>query len=557
MTAAPSASTLGRKRRRLARWQALRRQIPSIPLPEQGVAGRGIWVGTTPHVTGLGLLFVAGGMLAAGLVGLASDADGPALLLAGSLTAVVAIALWWPTRPGPLDHTAVFTAVGGTWVAASLMGALPYLLAGTFAIDGRTWPVVLADALFESVSGFSTTGATVFGAHNPIEAQGAGVLIYRQLTQWAGGMGIVVLVVMVLPSLRSSGLGLIDAEAPGMGVDRLAPRIKTTAARFWSLYLLLTLAVAVSLLLAGMSPFDAVAHAFTTASTGGFSTKDSSIGHWDSVAIEAVVVLAILLCGISFALHNSALRERRFGYFRNREFRTYLVLLGASATLVTGLLIQDGMGLARAIRSAVFNVVSLGTSSGFGNATDPGSPGDFAAWASGPQMLLLVLLVFGGCTGSTSGGVKVIRLRVGLGHAYRTLRSLRHPRALLPVRLGSGTIPDSMVERIAGFMVVYGLLVVGGTVVVAALGADLVSAFGGVISALSNMGPALGEAGPTASFSDAYSAPARCVLAILMLVGRLEIFPMLLMLVAPYRRVRTATGHAIGSLAATKSRRGE
>jgi len=508
-------------------------------------------------VTGLGLLFVAGGMLAAGLVGLASDADGPALLLAGSLTAVVAIALWWPTRPGPLDHTAVFTAVGGTWVAASLMGALPYLLAGTFAIDGRTWPVVLADALFESVSGFSTTGASVFGAHNPIEAQGAGVLIYRQLTQWAGGMGIVVLVVMVLPSLRSSGLGLIDAEAPGMGVDRLAPRIKTTAARFWSLYLLLTAAVAVSLLLAGMSPFDAVAHAFTTASTGGFSTKDSSIGHWDSVAIEAVVVLAILLCGISFALHNSALRERRFGYFRNREFRTYLVLLGASATLVTGLLIQDGMGLARAIRSAVFNVVSLGTSSGFGNATDPGSPGDFAAWASGPQMLLLVLLVFGGCTGSTSGGVKVMRLRVGLGHAYRTLRSLRHPRALLPVRLGSGTIPDSMVERIAGFMVVYGLLVVGGTVVVAALGADLVSAFGGVISALSNMGPALGEAGPTASFSDAYSAPARCVLAILMLVGRLEIFPMLLMLVAPYRRVRTATGHAIGSLAATKSRRGE
>ncbi len=532
----------------MERWRSIRRRIPTIPLPERGVAGRGVWAGTTRHVSGLALLFVAAGMLLSGLVELGAGDEGPAVLLAAAITTVVAVALWWPTRPGALDHTAVFTAVGATWVFASVLGALPYLLAGTFAVPGRPWAVVLADALFESVSGFSATGSTVFGAHNPIEAQGTGVLLYRQLTQWAGGMGIVVLVVMVLPALRSSGLGLIDAESPGVGIDRLAPRIKTTAAWFWLVYLTLTLVVGVGLLVAGMGPFDALAHALTTASTGGFSTKDASIGHWDSAAVEGVLVVAMLLGGASFALHSSALRARRFRYWHDREFRAYVVLLGLSAAVITVLLAGDGMGVGHALRSAAFNVVSLGTSTGYGNATGTGSPGDFTAWASGPQMVLLLLLVFGGCTGSTSGGVKVMRLRVGMAHAYRTLRALRKPRALLPIRLGPSLLSESIVERIAGFMVVYGLLVVGGTVIVAALGADLVTAFSGVISALGNMGPALGEAGPTSSFADAYPTPARVVLTVLMLVGRLEIFPMLLMLVAPYRRVRTASGHALAAV---------
>ena len=488
------------------------------------------WTSTTASVLGMALLFVAIGMAVATVVALVDGADALALATATGGTALLGAVLFHVATPGSRDVATIFSAVGTTWVAASILGALPYLLAGTFATVGRPWSVVLADALFESVSGFSTSGSTVFGAHNRIEAQGAGILLYRQLTQWAGGMGIVVLVVMVLPALSSSGLGLIDAEAPGMGVDRLAPRIKATAARFWSLYLGFTIVVAASLLLAGMGPFDAVAHAFSTASTGGFSTKDASIGHW-----------AMIIAGASFALHNSALRERKFGYSRDPEFRTYVAVLGLAAGLITVLLVGDQSGVLRALRSAVFNVVSLGTSGGFSNATGTGTAGDFGGWASGPQMVLLLLMVFGGCTGSTSGGVKVMRLRVGIGHAYRTLRSLRRPRALLPVRLGSTSISDSMVERIAGFMVVYGLLVVGGTLVVAALGVDLVSAFSGVISALGNMGPALGEAGPTASFADAYPAPARMVLAVLMLIGRLEIFPMLLMLVAPYRALDGAT----------------
>ena len=188
---------------------------------------KGRFQSTTAHVSGLALLFISAGMLLSAVVEYLDGTAGNALLLATLATAVGGIALWWTTRPGALDHASIFTAVGGTWVAASVVGALPYLLAGTFAVAGRPWTVVAADALFESISGYTATGSTVFGGHNRIVDQGSGILLYRQLTQWAGGMGIVVLVVTVLPSLRASGLGLIDAEAPGMGVDRLAPRVRT------------------------------------------------------------------------------------------------------------------------------------------------------------------------------------------------------------------------------------------------------------------------------------------------------------------------------------------
>ncbi|MDE0833918.1 MAG: TrkH family potassium uptake protein [Acidimicrobiales bacterium] len=504
------------------------------------VSARGGIRSTTAHVTGLALLFISLGMLLSAVVEYVDGTNGAALLIAAAATAVSGAALWWSTRPGALDHATIFTAVGTTWLVASAFGALPYLFAGTFAVAGRPWAVVLADALFESISGYSCTGSTVFGGHNPIGSQGSGVLLYRQLTQWAGGMGIVVLVVTVLPSLRASGLGLIDAEAPGMGVDRLAPRVKDTATRFWKLYTGLTALIAVGLLAAGMGPFDAIAHALTTASTGGFSTRDASIGHWDSLGVELVLVVAMVLGAANFTLHWRSLASRRIVHFRDHEFRGYLTILGVGTLLVAGMLAIDGMGVGRALRMAVFNVVTLGTSSGFGNATGAGSGGDFVRWAAGPQMILLFLMVFGGCAGSTAGGVKVVRLRVGMSHAYRTLRGFRRPRALFPVRQGARTVPEAIVERIAGFMVVYGMLVVVGTVAVTALGTDLVTAVGGVIGALGNMGPALGDVGPADSFVDGFSTPARMVLAVLMLVGRLEIFPMLLMLVAPYRSLRGA-----------------
>ena len=496
------------------------------------------WETTTGQVTGIALLFVAGGMFGATVIEVLGGKQGTAMVLAALVTLVPGAVLWLWTRPGQIDRAAVFSAVAGTWLLVSLFGALPYLFAGTFQGTGTGFPVVLADALFESVSGFSCTGSTVFGSHNLISDQGPGILMYRQFTQWIGGMGIVVLVVTVLPALRASGLGLIGAEAPGEGGDRLAPRMAQTARRFWYLYAGLTALIAAALMAVGLSLFDAVAHAFTTASTGGFSTRDTSIGYWDSVAVEMVIMIGLILGAANFTLHSRSLASRKPVHHRDPEFRSYIWLLTGATLVVTILLVDDGMGLARALRSAAFNVVTLGTSGGFGNATGPGSDGDFVRWAAGPQIILLILLVSGGCTGSTSGGVKVMRLIVGLSHTRRTLRGVRHPRAVLPVRYGTGVMAEPLVERIAGFMVVYGMLVGSGTLVVAALGTDLVTALGGVIGSLGNMGPALNRAGPTASFVDGFSTPARMVLAFLMLVGRLELFPMLLMLIAPYRTLQ-------------------
>jgi|TARA_B100002003_G_scaffold115352_2_gene106626 trk system potassium uptake protein TrkH len=496
------------------------------------------WTSTTAHVGGNALIFVALAMALSALVEVIDGDEAPAMFVAAAMTGALGVCMRRWTRTGVLDRSMVFTAVGATWVLVSVVGALPYVLAGTFVRDGAGALVVLADAFFESVSGYSCTGSTVFGVHNPIEAQGSGILLYRQLTQWLGGMGIVVLVVAVLPSLRASGLGLIDAEAPGEGADRLAPKVVDTARQFWKVYGVLTVIGAVLLLAAGMNPFDAVAHALSAISTGGFSTRNASIGYWNSVPVELVVMAVMIMGAASFTLHARSYRTRRFAHLGDPEFRWYLGLIGGWTLVVAVLLAADGMAWARALRMSAFNVVTLGTSGGFGNATGAGSDGDFAVWAAGPQVMLLLLLVVGGCTGSTSGGIKVIRLRIGVAHAYRALRAMRRPRAVLHVRYGDRTVPESLVERIAGFMVVFGMFAVIGTMLVAALGTDLVTAFTGVIEALGNMGPAFGEAGPTASFVDGYSTPARLLLATLMLVGRLEIFPMVLMLIVPYRSIR-------------------
>lgn len=491
---------------------------------------------TSLHVCGIALLFLSLGMGLSSVVAL-FDAriDLTALFFSALIIGALGYILLSSTTLGETDQASIFSAVGSTWLVVSLLGAMPYLLAGTFERTGIGAPEVFVDALFESVSGFSCTGSTVFGAHNLIELQGAGILFYRQLTQWIGGMGIVVLVVSVLPSLRASGLGLIDAEAPGAGVERIAPRVAETAKKFWFVYVSLTILLSVLLFGAGMGVFDAIAHAMTTASTGGFSTRDLSIGHWNSISIEIVIMAGLLLGATNFTLHARSIEKRRLDYGNDSEFKSFIMLLMSGVILVTLLLTLDGRSFLNALRVASFNVITLGSSGGFGNAAGSGSVGDFASWTSSAQIVLLFFLIFGGCTGSTSGGVKIMRLRIGLAHAYRTLRSIRRPRALLQARMGTRTIPDSLVERVAGFVVVYGVLAVTGTFILTALGSDLITSLSGVFSALGNMGPGLGEIGPSSSFVDGFTAPGRAVLLIFMMIGRLEIFPMLLMFVLPYR----------------------
>ncbi len=503
--------------------------------------GRGGVRSTALHVMGIALSFVAVGMFITAVLEWGStNRDTAALFWSGVICLSLGGLLWWATQPGSARSRDVFAAVGWTWVVVTLIGALPFIFAGTFATNGVGFVEQVVNSIFESASGYSCTGSTSlldFGR------PGRGLLMYRQATQWYGGMGIVVLAVAVLPFLGVGGLDLMTAEAPGPSSDRLTPRVSETAKRLWATYLLFTVAVAVVLtVLPGASLYDGVAHGLTTASTGGFSPYSDSIGYFDSITIEIVLIIGMVIGGTNFAHHWRALQGHPEGYVRDPEFRGYILMLVLVASAVVGLIwIDGGFGFGTALRAGVFNVVSLGTSTGFGNATGTESAGNFVLWVPAAQMMILFLMVSGACTGSTSGGIKVMRVQVLIAHSIRSIKRDQHPRAVIPVKHGSHAVAEDIVSRMAGFFLLYLLLVLTGVVIVTALGGGLVESIAAIVGSLGNMGPALGEAGPTASFATAFSQPARLVLALFMLIGRLEIFPMLLMFAAPLRAIRDRT----------------
>jgi len=431
----------------------------------------------------------------------------------------------------------IFAAVGWTWVMITVFGALPYIFAGTFATPGVGFVEQLVNSIFESASGYSCTGSTVL---LDFARPGSGMLMYRQGTQWYGGMGVVVLAVAVLPFLGVGGLGLIRAEAPGPSSDRLAPRVSETAKRLWIVYLIYTFGVALALFIVpGPSLYDSVAHAFTTAATGGFSPHPESIGYYNSALVEGVLIIGMLVGAANFSLHWRAAKGDLTAHVKDSEFRTYIAYMIGFSTVVAALLWADGaFGFATSIRVGVFNVVSLGTSTGYGNALSPGSAGDYVTWVPSAQMLLLIAMLIGGSTGSTAGGIKVMRIQVLWGHALRAIRRTQHPRAVIPVRHGRRAVAEDIVSGMAGFFLLYMLVVVIGVALVTALGGDLDASIGAVATAMGGVGPALGNAGPTASFASAFTQPARLVLAVLMLIGRLEILPMVLMFAAPWRAAK-------------------
>ena len=494
---------------------------------------------TRLHVTGISLAAVSVGMLACTVLeALTTGRDTVALAVSAVLAGGAGGLLWYLTRPGAVNQREVFATVGWTWILTTGAGAVPFVLAGTFAAGGAGFVEQVVNSVFESASGFSCTGSTVMA---DFDHAGRGLMMYRQLTQWYGGMGVVVLAVAVLPFLGVGGLELISAEAPGTSSDRLAPRVSETARRLWIVYAGFTALSAAALYAADgfSSVYDAVAHGLSVASTGGFSPHPDSIGHYGSAAVETVAIVFMILGGTSFTLHWRAVATRNLPYHRNSEFRAYLLLLGLFSLVVVALLqVNGGLSLGSSLRAGVFNVVSLGTSTGLGNATGAGSAGDYVVWSAGAQLMLLLLMVVGGCTGSTAGGLKVLRMQVLGVVMVRSLRQAQAPRAVIPVRLGRDVISESVVSRVAGFFLLDFLLVIGGLLVVTALGGDLETSLGAVVSALGNMGPALGEAGPTANYADAFSQPARLSLALLMIIGRLEILPILLAFVPRVYRAR-------------------
>lgn len=439
-------------------------------------------------------------------------ADAGEILLAAVLTVAVGTVAWRYGKQAQLTTKEGFAIVGLAWISVVLFGTLPYILTST--LDGIT------NAFFESAAGFTTTGSSVIARP---EAIGHGVVFWRATTQWLGGMGIIVLSIAILPLLGVGGVELARAEAPGPHPDRLTPRFKETAKRLWLIYALFTLIETLLLWIGDMTLFEAIAHSFTTLSTGGFSTSSESLGGFSAYA-QWVVVVFMMLAGMSFALHYRGLRNPT-EYRRDAELKIYAAVIGA-ASVITAVGIWGG-GFGRTVRDSVFTVVSLVTTTGYATA-------DFNLWPGALVIMVVGLMFVGGMAGSTAGSVKIYRIGVLTRASLADIRRVIHPRGIFPVRLGGKKVADPIVESVQAFFLFYMFIFMTGTFVLgvfsSAIGPDLdfVSAVSAVASTLGNVGPGLGELGPTSTYIDV-TALGKWLLAGLMIAGRLEIFPIVLL----------------------------
>jgi trk system potassium uptake protein TrkH len=402
------------------------------------------------------------------------------------------------------------------WIGACLFGALPFYFSDSIPD--------LTDCVFETFSGFTTTGSTILG---DIESLPSGMLMWRSLIQWLGGMGIVLLSLAILPFLGVGGMQLYKAEVPGPTPDKLRPRIRDTARLLWQVYLLLSVLELLFLLFGGMSFFDSLCHTFTTMPTGGFSPKNASIGHYDSLYIDLVITFFMFMAGVNFALHFQLLKGNAVAWWRSPEFRLYFALT-LGATVIVTLCVYDSVyaSMGQALRHSMFQVVSILTTTGFGTA-------DYELWGPLAQILLLLCMVIGGSAGSTSGGVKVMRLILLIKHAQRELMRLVHPRVVVPIKLGGNIVSDEIVSGVVGFFLLYLALAVLSICILAALGVDIVTSIGAVIACISNIGPGLGQVGPTDNFGH-FPALAKWILSFCMLLGRLEIYTVIVLFYKEY-----------------------
>ncbi len=409
-----------------------------------------------------------------------------------------------------LKHRDGFAVVTISWLAMSLFGALPYMLSDVIPS--------FTDAYFESMAGFTTTGSSVL---SNLEAIPKGILIWRSLTQWIGGMGIIVFSLAILPMLGAGGMQLFKAEVPEIGVDKLKPRIIDMAKSLWYIYAGLTAILAVLLSVAGMSFFDSLCHAFTTMATGGFSTKSASIAHFQSGYIDSIITVFMFLAGINFSLHFYALRGQPSKFLKSSEFKFYcLVTLAAIAVIAFNTRTVHSSFIEN-LRLSSFQVVSVMTTTGFATA-------DYELWPALSQMLLMCLMFFGGMVGSTGGGMKQVRVLLMIKQAYRELYHLIHPHALTALKLDDKNVPKETLGGIWGFLFLFILISVIATLGMTALGTDIITSASTVISAMANVGPALGEAGPADNYA-AIPALGKWILTICMLIGRLEIYTVILL----------------------------
>jgi trk system potassium uptake protein TrkH len=443
--------------------------------------------------------------------------DWEALLYSGIVSVGAGILLWF-NRLGQDDSIGKregYLIVAFGWLTMVTFGALPYLFSGV--------TTNFTDAFFETVSGMTTTGASIF---TDIEALPHGILYWRSLTQWIGGMGVIVLTVAIFPLLGIGGIELFVAEAPGPTSDKIHPRIRETAKRLWYIYVGLTAALGIILYFAGMTPYDAINHALTTMATGGFSTKNASMAHFDTPAIQYPIILFMFLAGTNYTVLYFSLKGRFHNVWRSDELRAYLLVVLLLGMIVT-VAVQHATGHSweKSFRDSLFQIVSIITTTGFVSA-------DYTSWTPGLTMLFFILMFLGACAGSTSGGIKIIRHLVFFKNSLLEFKRIIHPRAIVPLKLNGKVVAPRIMTHIIIFLLLYMMLFVMSSIAVSVMGLDFDTAIGAVATSLGNVGPGIGKVGPVDNFAW-LSWEIKLFLSFLMLLGRLEIFT-ILVLFTPY-----------------------
>lgn len=441
------------------------------------------------------------------------------LFLSGSISVIIGVFLWQFFKHKSLNKELSrkdgYLVVTLGWLSMTLFGMLPFLISGT--IDNVT------DAFFETISGLTTTGASII---NDIEAMPKGLLFWRSMTQWIGGMGIIVLTVALVSIIGVGGMQLFVAEAPGISPDKLKPRIKDTAKRLWIIYVGLTLTESVFLMFGGMNFFDAINHSLTTMATGGFSTKNASMAHYDSPYLQYVVIIFMFIAGINFTLTYFGLKLKLKKVWENEEFKAYLTTM-AIFTLVTsvGIAFFTDAPFEKAFREGAFQVVSIITTTGFITA-------DYTSWSHILTVLFFFFMFIGGSSGSTAGGVKIVRHVILFKNSFLEMKRLLHPSSIIPVRLNRKAISQSVTFNVLAFIMIYISVFVFGSIAVSLTGVDFVTTIGAVATSLGNIGPGFGAVGPLDNFANLPQLT-KWILSFLMLLGRLELFTVLI-LFTPY-----------------------
>jgi len=434
------------------------------------------------------------------------------LLYSGLITLSSGSLIWFLTRKAPrnIGKREGYIIVSLTWVVISLFGTLPYLISNS--IPNFT------NAFFETISGFTTTGASIL---TDIESVPKGILFWRSMTHWIGGMGIIVLSVAILPLLGIGGMQLFVAEMPGITPDKLHPRITETAKRLWMIYVSLTLIETILLKLGGLDLFDAMCHSFGTVSTGGFSTKNSSVAEFSSY-IQYVIIIFMILSGTNFTLHYLSLHGRFRDIWRNEEFRYYILFTIAFAIIIGVFLASySDRSVENAFRDALFQVVAIVTTTGFVTS-------DYLSWPVGLWIIIFLLMFSGGSAGSTGGGIKIARQILLLKNSALEFKRMIHPKAVIPLRFSGKAVSPEIMHLVMAFFLFYILIFFAGTFVLTLLGLDFETAIGTSIASIGNIGPGIGSVGPIENYAG-LPAAAKWISTFLMLLGRLELFTILIL----------------------------